>query len=172
MAEEKGGLPALLLPAIPMVGVGIKGRDLVERFRAVAIQQPGFATDLAEVVRRSTDRTKRDQFRRMAAAFVFAYWVAKLEHFRAELDPLRENLICQRLLECQDDVSTMLYVVDGAKKDDWTMGRNPRAPSGLDAIKYLFADRETVEKHAERCREWKDGKPHPMAVAHGFEPSP
>lgn len=172
MADEGGNLPALIPPApLSMVFVGMKGRDLVEKFRAAAIERPGFATDLADVARRSADRTKRDQFRHVAAAFVFGYWVAKLEHYRAELDPVRESLLCQRLSESTDDISTMLYVVDGAKKDDWTAGRHPRAPSGLDAISKLYANRETVETHAGRCKEWRDGLPHPMAVAHGFEPA-
>jgi hypothetical protein len=107
-----------------------------------------------------------DEWRKVAASLVFAYWAAKTGHTKALLDPKRESVLVRCLRLNGDNVHELLYVVDGALKDDWTMGRDPRSTKRYDQIQTIYQDREHVEKFAGACKGYVEGKPHPMAVKH------
>lgn len=104
-----------------------------------------------------------EQRRRAYASIVFAYWAKRLGHDRALFDPKREARLVARLVENNDDISELLYVVDGARRDDYLMGREN---GGLkhDGIETLFRDRGQVERLAELCPGYRSNTPHPMAL--------
>lgn len=119
---------------------------------------------LTDVASESERRKDAEQMRRVQAELVFAYWAAKMGHPKALLDRGREQLLMERLGENQGDVHELLYVVDGARKDDWTMGRTSRSSTKYDGIETIYQDRAHVEKFAALCPGHKRGDPHPMAV--------
>lgn len=114
---------------------------------------------------RTTERLKQDDaFLRMAEV-VFAYWAARMGHAKALLDAKREKKIIARLKENRGDLGELLYVVDGARKDDWLMGRDPRCPRAYDGIETLFRDREQVERLAQLTPGYRAGHAHRMLEA-------
>jgi hypothetical protein len=134
--------------------------------RSLTEIQSRLAAFLGEAVQDGHRRVRLDEWRKVAASLVFAYWAAKTGHTRALLDPKRESILVRGLRDNGDNPHELLYVVDGALKDDWTMGRDPRSTKRYDGIETLFKDRAHVEKFAGLCQGYKDGKPHPMAVKH------
>jgi hypothetical protein len=82
----------------------------------------------------------------LAAETIFVYWQAKLGHPGALLDRKRSAKLEARLRENGGDVSELLYAVDGALRDDWLMGRDPKAPRRYDGIETVFRDRAQVER--------------------------
>ena len=123
---------------------------------------------LAEVEMGALRRQNQDAFRGLAGELVFAYWQAKLNHVKALYGPERERIILKRLRENGGDVSELLYVVDGALQDDWTMGRDPKAPRRFDEFELLFRDRAHVERFVSLCPEARSGNPHPMSVKYAM----
>lgn len=117
---------------------------------------------LAEVAEAADARHAQRKLRSALAGLVFSYWSHKLRHLRAILDPKRDKLIQQRLLECDDHASDLLYCIDGAAKDPWVTGEDPKCRHPNDGIEYLFRDRGMVEKYAERTRGFRENRPHPM----------
>lgn len=115
--------------------------------------------------KRTTERLKLDEAIQRMAEVVFAYWAARMAHPKAILDQKRERKIVARLKENRGDLGELLYVVDGARKDDWLMGRDPRAPRTYDGIETIFRDREQVERLANLTSGYRAGKPHPMLEA-------
>ena len=83
---------------------------------------------------------------RLATDTVFAYWQAKLGHPQAILDRQRRARLEARLRENGGDVSELLYAIDGALRDDWIMGRDPKAQRRYDGIETIFRDRGQVER--------------------------
>lgn len=83
----------------------------------------------------------------LAAATVFAYWRDRMgkDPSRTILNEKRRSRIVARLRENGGDVSELLYCVDGALRDDWTMGRDPRSPKPYNGTETIFRDREKVE---------------------------
>lgn len=126
---------------------------IVERLQDVALQ----------TARRENAGTRRDVF----VEIVFAYWAKKLGHEKAFLDPKRKATLRARLVENGDDLSELLYVVDGALRDDWTMGRDARSTKRYDGIETIYQDRAHVEKFAALSSGWKQGTVHPMAGRYG-----
>lgn len=111
---------------------------------------------------RGRAKGQRDRMRAFLARAVFLYWQATMNHNGALLDPTRERVIMARLRESNDDASELFYAIDGAAKDDWLMGRDPRSKGKRwDGIATLFRDREQVERLAERCPGREYGEPHP-----------
>jgi len=82
----------------------------------------------------------------LAVETAFAYWQARLGHPGAILDRKRAARIEQRLRENGGDVSELLYAVDGALRDDFLMGRDPKATRRFDGIETVFRDRAQVER--------------------------
>ncbi len=111
---------------------------------------------------------EREQLARAKAGLIFAYWAKCLHHGRALLDKKRERRLLARLQENAGDVSELLYVVDGARHDDWLMGRDPRSDRRYDGIETIFRDREQVERLAETCDDYRSDKPHPLAVKYNL----
>jgi hypothetical protein len=103
----------------------VRGND--QSLTAIQARLAAFLGAAAEDGRR---RVRVDEWRKVAASLVFAYWAAKTGHTKALLDPKREGVLVRCLRLNGDNVHELLYVVDGALKDDWTMGRDPGAPSG------------------------------------------
>jgi hypothetical protein len=93
---------------------------------------------------------------------VFAYWAARFVKPRALLDPKRVLLILARLRESGDQASDLLWALDGARRDPWVMGTDPRALGRHDGIEQLFRDRGTVERYAERMPGFAAATPHPL----------
>jgi len=96
--------------------------------------------------------------REAKAKLLFAYWAAKWGHPHAIYDGGRQATIKARLRENSDDISELLWVVDGAKRDDWKdRGRYA-------GIEHLFRDRATVERLAQLAPGYQRGDYHPMAA--------
>ena len=112
--------------------------------------------------KRTTERLTQEEAWTRMAEVVFAYWAARMGHPKAILDRKREGKILARLRENRGDLGELLYVVDGARKDDWLMGRDPRCPRSYDGIETLFRDREQVERLANLAPGYRTGQAHPM----------
>lgn len=117
---------------------------------------------MSEVKQDADDRITVDEHRKLIAAFVFAYWAKKLNHDNARLDEKRERVLVKRLVENGDDVNELLYVVDGALRDDWIMGRDARSPKRYDGIETVFRDRAQVERLA-LAGGFRSGQRHALA---------
>lgn len=119
------------------------------------------ASIFAEVSQHGKRTMKADETREMQAEIIFAYWAARLGHEQAMLDSKRTQKLKQRLEENGGNVHELLFVVDGAKRDDHLMGRNGSARK-YDGIETLFRDRGQVERLAE-LGGYKPGISHKMA---------
>ena len=84
----------------------------------------------------------------LAVEVIFRYWRDRMgfDPDRTILNDKRKARIAARLRENGADVSEMLYVVDGALRDDWTMGRDPRSTKPFNGIATVFRDREKCEE--------------------------
>lgn len=118
---------------------------------------------LQEVETQTERRLSAEARRDMQSEVAFAYWAKKLGHERTMLDAKRKRILMSRLVENGGDLSELLYVVDGALRDDWTMGRDPKSTKRYDGIETIFRDRAQVEKFAALCPAWKKGEAHAMA---------
>jgi hypothetical protein len=125
---------------------------------------------LASVTTEIIDGTRRrlaiDQMRTLQAELIFAYWAAKMDHPKTILDDKRERLIVKRLSENDGDVSELMYAIDGALRDDWIMGRDPKSTKKYDGIETLFRDRAQIERLASNMKRYKANEIHPMVAKH------
>ena len=121
---------------------------------------------LAEVTRVVDERARNARFRAACAGMVFAYWAHLFDHKRSRLDLKRDRLIQQRLAECDDCVSELLWALDMAAKDEWVRGLDPRSRHPNDSLEYLLRDRGQVEKFGERSPRFRAGEIHPLAKKH------
>lgn len=114
------------------------------------------------IVSQETDaRRRREAEIWLKAEFVFAYWAHSFGHTRSKYDPQgRGRYLRKRLVENDGDIGELLFVVDGAQKDDFLMGREPGKPKVHDAIETLFRDRGQVERLANMDHDYRAGKPH------------
>lgn len=130
------------------------------------------STPLARVeawIETAAQRAKTSDERMNASVgVVFAYWARVMNHRRVVLDRKRFSRIAARLRENGRDASELLYAIDGAATDDFLMGRDPKAPRRYDGIETILRDREQVERLAERCKAYRNGTPHPIAVEYGL----
>jgi hypothetical protein len=102
-----------------------------------------------------------DQMRRLAAELVFSYWTVRFEHPKARLDDKREARIMERLRENDDDVSELLYALDGAFHDDRIMAKGKFAGDTMyDGIETVLRDRAQVERFSSTRVGFKQGRPH------------
>jgi hypothetical protein len=49
-------------------------------------------------------------------------------------------------------------------RDDWIMGRDPKAPRKYDGIEVILRDRAQIERFAGETKGWRKKEPHPLAV--------
>lgn len=93
----------------------------------------------------------------------FAYYMSRLGFKDDMLDDKREGLIRRRYVECRRDADFMLFVIDGVRRDDFRMGRDPRKGDDprLRAVRSILKDFEIMQEFARKGG-WTSGKPHPM----------
>jgi hypothetical protein len=140
--REEVASPSLLDLGPRTVDLGPGSKALVE----LRSTQP---PDTSGVDLRTQERHAREAGLRLGIEVVFAYWHARLgKNGKTVLDPKRERRILARLRENGGDVSELLYAIDGALRDDWIMGRDPKAPRAYDGIETIFRDRGQVERLA------------------------
>lgn len=108
---------------------------------------------------------KRDA-RNLVAELVFSYSCKKLGHDKALLDEKRERAIVKALQGNHDDVSELLFVIDGAAADEWASVELKR-----NDVTVLFRDRSHIEKYLVTPK-YRSGKPHPVAVRYGLAVDP
>lgn len=133
---------------------------------AIVLSIQSGSLDLAQVNAQTATRRELETRRKQLAEVVFAYYSAKLDHPRAIFTPARERLICLRLSDCNDDISALLYAIDGVKADDWVMGRDNRSQKRYDTPEFIFRNWGQVERFAESRPGYNDQKPHPLALKH------
>lgn len=145
---------ASVVPAGP-IGVADVGRPAPVA-RAVA--------GALETVRTSTTRRRaREDERKLAAACVFEYVAQRLGYPKnTRYDEKREARLLRALTENKGDVGELLAVADGALKDPWIMGKDPRSPRPYTGIETLYRDRAQVERLAALAKYDPDGPPHPF----------
>lgn len=132
---------------------------------AVAARGPyeALVAHLQLVNAESTRELGWEQRRLLAAEVWFAYWQAIRNHKRALYSTDREKLIVRCLKQNGDNLSELLFVVDGAHRDPWANGSDPKARSANDDPGLLLRDRAHIERFANLCPEFKRGQLHPMA---------
>lgn len=126
------------------------------------------ALDLTAVHDQTASRRETEVRRKQLAEMVFAYYSAVLDHPRAIFTPARERLLCARLVECDDDISALLYAIDGVKYDDWVMGKDPRSVKRFDTPEFIFRTWGQVERFAESRLGYAKGEPHKLAVKYAL----
>jgi hypothetical protein len=96
---------------------------------------------------RTAQRKTVQQALDLAAEVVFRYWRDSMgfDPNRTILNDKRRARLIARLRENGGDVSELLHAVDGALRDDWTMGRDPRSTKLYNGTETIFRDREKVE---------------------------
>ena len=111
----------------------------------------GLIKRLSEVKSLAEGTSEREAALALAVEIVFRYWQAKMNKSgRVILDDKRGRYIKARLRENGCDVSELLYAIDGAKRDDWLMGRCDNSRKKFNGIQQLFRDREQVENLVEQ----------------------
>jgi len=100
-----------------------------------------------KVREKTADRKTKEAGLDLAAEVVFRYWRDRMgfDPARTLLNEKRKSRIIARLRENGGDVSELLYVVDGALRDDWTMGRDARSTKPYNGTQTIFRDREKLE---------------------------
>lgn len=139
-------------------------KDIVEFDNSTRHPLETIVERFGEVEARSNGTKQKEEAVKLATAIVFRYWMAKMSHPRAVLDKKRQTKIAARLRENNCDVDELLYVIDGAKRDDWTMGRDPKSTKPYDGIETIFRDRGQVEKFTDLAPH-SDQRPHPLLRA-------
>lgn len=105
--------------------------------------------DPIEVVRHKAERARaRGDDLKAGSYMVFMYFVAafgKSDKYIAT--DKRIDKIKSRLRENSCDVSELFWAVDGALRDDWIMGRDPKARNGgWQEIQTVFRDRDQIDR--------------------------
>ena len=124
--------------------------------------------DLTAVSDQTATRRDVETRRKKLAEVVFAYYSAVLDHPRAIFTPARERLLCARLVECDDDISALLYAIDGVKYDDWVMGKDPRSVKRFDTPEFIFRTWGQVERFAETRLGYAKAEPHKLSTKYGL----
>ena len=122
------------------------------------------AVVLAEVEEGRVRRLKADEVRTLQAELVFSYWQAECGHERALLDDQRLNQLKRFLKENGGNVHELLWAVKGWSKDPTFQRMADQEGRVLDGINNIFRNRERLERLANQCKGYREGKPHPMAV--------
>lgn len=153
-------------PATGLATRAEKTRTAVERIVEFRDRLQGVMAPAAKREKEKQDRQND------TAAMVFSYWQVVMGKQRAVMDPTRVTRIKTRLRENNGDVSELLYAIDGARNDDWLMGRDSRSKGkNYNGIETIFRDREMVEKLAERVGGYKRCETHPSLKLLDPEPT-
>lgn len=134
----------------------IKGKRTLEAVTARLAQVMG------EVSEGTRERLQRDQLLVMQAEMIFSYWAAKTGHEKSIFDAKRERQIIKMLEMNGGDVSELLYVVDGALRDDTIQGKRSDSTRKYDGIETIFRDRAQVERLAGIVKAYREGKTHKL----------
>lgn len=115
----------------------------------------------AEISNGSAERMTKERERALAAEMVFLYWQAKYGKQRTRPDRKRLARIEARLKENENDVSELLYALDGGHADDYLMARGAHSDHrAYDGIETLLRDRSQVERLAGTRKKFLAGLPH------------
>jgi hypothetical protein len=171
LGSETGGATHALAPgsraAVLAGGEGGRARALPairgDGRRDVEAIIRRFATVLDEVATGRRDTITREQWRRIAAELVFAYWAKSFKKDNSYLvdNDKREAKILARMHENGDDISELCYALDGVKRSTYHMGANDTR-TVYDGIETILRDRQQVEKFAGMMPAYRDKKVHPM----------
>lgn len=146
---------ALRNSALPAVAAKLDSSALLGRLAAV----------FTEIAVQSRTRVSVDEVRRMKAEMVFLYWQARYDHPKSVIvkNDKRIAKIIARLKENDDDVSELLYALDGASHDRWIMGLDPKSEGKkYDGLETILRDRAQVERFASTRKKFRDGVPHKL----------
>ena len=159
--DDTAGTTGWNLMVVPEPATGLVTR--AEKTRTAVARCVEFRDRLQGVMAPAAKREKEKQDRQNdTAALVFSYWQVVMGKPRAVMDPTRVTRIKARLRENLGNVSELLYAIDGARTDDWLMGRDTRSRGkSYNGIETIFRDRAIVEKLAERVGGYKRDEPHP-----------
>lgn len=141
--------------------------SMEKRSNGKALSATAVIDELHAVGQQTAQRQTKEAFRGVMVKILFAYWATRLGHDKALLDSKRRQVLARRLAENGDNLSELLYAVDGALRDEWTMGRANNSQRKYDGVETIFRDREQVERFAGSIPAHKAGTPHPMAIKYG-----
>jgi len=117
---------------------------------------------LGRVRRASDESAERVDRSRSLRQLIFAYWQQVHRHPAARWKPdgIVDRKIRQRLAEDGGDPNRCLYAIDGAKHDDWLMGKS--GGRKYDGLETLFRDEAITTRLAECKSGFGRGEPHPF----------
>jgi len=140
---------------------------------ALVVRQPFLPFDdqsqAAAVRQKTAIRQTKERTLKLAAATIFTYWRDVMHRPDAILDRKREARIIARLRENGANVSELLYVVDGASRDDWTMGRDPRSSKPYNGTETIFKNREKCEAFLALVKRREEMHPYLQAPTEGTD---
>lgn len=130
-------------------------QDQEHRIRSIGSERvSSSSTTPLELVALELDETPR----------VFAYWQTELGRQKAKPDPKRLAVI-RRALKSYS-VDDVMLAIDGCKKSDWNMGRDPKTNGKK------FNDLTLILRDAEHIERFIDLASAPQSVAGFMPPSP
>jgi len=103
---------------------------------------------------KTTARKLKESALALAAKVIFTYWrdCMGFDAKTTVFNDKRRDRIIARLRENQGDVSELLYAIDGAVRDEWTMGRANNSPRPYNGVAQVFRDREKVEQYLQTVK--------------------
>lgn len=116
-----------------------------------------------KVGERSRNGKRQQALLSTGAQLVWSYFVAAMgKDGRYLLSPKRQRKIEQRLAENDGDVSEIFYAIDGAKRDDFIMGRSDRCErkGGYQTVETILRDRGQIERFRDLIPESDRGGEH------------
>ncbi len=158
LQKEAPSLDDLILSSDPM-GMTVQHTTIPA---SVQQAQQQMAQRMAGVTR---GNARRQRFESMVE-LVFGYWRATYtKPATVVLGSDRRRVILRALTENDGNLSELFFALDGARKDDWIMGRDPRSNGRYDTPETILKDRAAIERHAGRIGAYGRGEPHPEAAA-------
>lgn len=144
--------------ALPAIRGGKRTIDAIQR---------RLATVLTELTDGRRPPLAPEQWRRLAAEMLFAYWAKSFNKPNSFLVPNdeRESKINARLDENSDDLGELAYAIDGVRSSPYHRGQNATGAT-YNALELIFRNRAHVEKYADMSPAYRRGDPHPLVVEH------
>jgi hypothetical protein len=131
--------------------------------RNLAAIRQQLAQVLDEIATGTREKLSKEQARKLIAEnVIIGYWMAKYNHPKALIDPKRTRIVMRCLEENGDNVSEILYALDGAAKDKYVNGE--KDGQRHDEIEFLLRNRGSVEKFANLMKGYQLDKAHPTAL--------
>lgn len=154
------GMPSTPTPSPTPIETETKDKDVARPSTALVVRKDNSLTAVQEHLRdvglEAIQKAQKADARKLGAEFVFAYWCKKLRHENAMLDSAREKVIVRALKDNGENVGELLYVCDGASRDEWASQE-----IGRHDCKVIFRDRTSIEKYAGKCEGYRSGVVHP-----------